>query len=298
TYAGVVDRYPRPRAQADVRLAFGKIGRHLGIDVPIEDAVRALERLGFTVERGRDALVARPPVVRTDIAIPEDLIEEIARMVGYEKLDTVMPSGPLPVPEAHPLEALRERVRDVLVGLGLQDTVSYAAIDPAWLRKLAHDGSCIAPEPLRITNPTTLAQSVMRPTLRASLLDTAVRNLRYRSGVAIFEIAPTYLPRPKELPEERWTVGVLLGGLAEPIQEGETWLTPEREYDLQDIRGIVAGLRDALRISRSLPMTAGAPGLHPGRSLRRQLDGRDAVLLGQLDPRVAAMWDAPEATFI
>jgi phenylalanyl-tRNA synthetase beta chain len=242
--------------------------------------------------------VARPPIVRTDIAIPEDLIEEIARIVGYEKLETRMPSGPLPVPEPHPLEALRERVRDVLVGLGLQDIVSYSAIDPAWLTRLTHDGSCIAPDPLRITNPTTVAQSVMRPTLRASLFDTAARNLRYRSGVAIFELAPVYLPRAKDLPEERWTVGILLAGLANPIREGETWLTPERPYEFHDIRGVVLGLRAALLITKDLPGNPGAPGLHPGRSTRREMGGRTAIVVGQVDPRVASRWDLPEATFV
>jgi len=296
--AGMVDRYPRPRPAVDVRLPFAKIARHLGIDVSNDDAVRALLRLGFAVAWDSEGLTARSPSVRTDIAIPEDLIEEIARIVGYDKLDTRMPSGPLPVPEPHPLEALRERVRDVLVGLGLQDIVSYSAIDPAWLTRLTHDGSCIAPEPLRITNPTTVAQSVMRPTLRASLFDTAARNLRYRSGVAIFEIAPAYLPRPKDLPEERWTVAILLAGLAEPVREGETFLTPERSYDGHDLRAVVRGLRDAIDAQTRAPRVRGAPGMHPGRSARLESGGRTVAVGGQVDPRVAALWGLPEASYL
>ncbi len=297
-YAGVVDRYPRPRPRVEVRLPFAKVSRHLGIAVPPDDAVRALERLGFAVTRAGDALVARPPVVRTDIAIPEDLIEEVARIVGYDKLETRMPSGPLPVPEAHPIEELRERVRDVLVGVGLQDTISYSAIDPVWLTKLTHDGSCIAPQPLRITNPTTVAQSVMRPTLRSSLFDTAARNLRYRSAVAIFEIAPVYLPRAKDLPDERWIVGILLAGLAEPVREGETYLTKEREYDGHDLRAVVRALRDAIGAQTTLKREPGAPGLHPGRSSRLEIDGRIVAAGGQVDPRVAAKWELPEATYL
>ncbi len=297
-YAGIVDRYPSPRPAVDVRLPYAKIARHLGIEIPPADAVRALERLGFSVKREDDALIARPPAVRTDIAIAEDLIEEIARIAGYERLATRMPSGPLPVPEAHPLEALRERVRDVLIGLGLQDIVSYSAIDPAWLTRLAHDGSAIAPEPLRITNPTTIAQSVMRPTLRASLFDTAARNLRHRSGVAIFEIAPAYLPRPKDLPEERWTVAILLSGLAEPVREGETFITPERPFDGHDLRGVVRGLRDAIGAQTRAPLVRGAPGMHPGRSARLEADGRTVAVGGQVDPRVAAGWELPEATYL
>ena len=241
--------------------------------------------------------MARPPAVRTDIGIAEDLIEEIARMIGYDKLTTRMPSGPLPVPEAHPREALRERVRDILVGFGLQDTISYAAIDPAWLTRLTHDGACIAPEPLRIVNPTTVAQSVMRPTIRASLFDTAARNLRFRSGVAFFEIAPVYLPRSKDLPEERWTIGIVLAGTADPVREGETWLTKERAYDLHDLRGVVAGLRDALHIEPILG-ERGAPGMHPGRTERIESEGRAVVMYGQVDPRVAAEWGLPDATYL
>jgi phenylalanyl-tRNA synthetase beta chain len=297
-YAGIVDRYPRPRQQPEVRLPFAKIAKHLGIEVSREDAVRSLERLGFAVKVDGDALVAKTPAVRTDVAIPEDLIEEIARTIGYDKLATRMPSGPLPVPEAHPLEALRERVRDVLVGFGLQDTISYSVIDPAWLKRLAADGSCIAPEPLRITNPTTVAQSVMRPTLRASLFDTASRNLRHRSGVAIFEIAPAYLPRAKDLPEERWTIGILLAGQAEPVREAETWLTKERRYDLHDLRGIVVALRQGVRAPVAVTPERGATGLHPGRSWHVDIDGRTVRLGGQLDPRVAAMWELPDETFI
>ena len=296
-YAGLVDRYPRPRPQTDVRLPFAKVSRHLGIEVPREDAVRSLQRLGFTVRTDGDALVARPPAVRTDIAIPEDLIEEIARTIGYDKLTTRMPSGPLPVPESHPREELRERVRDILCGFGLQDTISYAAIDPAWLTRLAPDGSCIAPEPLRIVNPTTVAQSVMRPTIRASLFDTATRNLRFRRGVALFEIAPAYLPRTKDLPEERWTVGIVLAGSAEPVRDGETWLTPERAFDLQDLHGVVEGLRDALHLP-PIVGERGAPGMHPGRTERIEKDGRTVVVSGQVDPRVAAMWQLPEATYL
>ncbi len=295
---GVVDRYPRPRPVVDVRLPIAKIERHLGIPVGRDDAVRALERLQFAVRVEDGELVATPPVARTDISIPEDLIEEIARSIGYDRLATRMPDGPLPVPEAHPLEELRERVRDVLVGFGLQDTVSYAAIDPSWLARLTADGTCIAPEPLRIVNPTTLAQSVMRPTLRASVLDTASRNLRFRDGVALFEIAPAYLPRAGDLPEERWSVAICLAGQGEPVRAGETWLTGERLFDLHDLQGVVTGLRDALGLGAPKETVRGAPGLHPGRSERVERSGRTVLVLGQLDPRVAERWELPEATYL
>ena len=295
---GTTDVYPNPGERTRVRVQASDIPRVLGAAISTTESVDALRRLGFEVKTRGDALDVTAPAVRTDIAIVEDIVEEVARLVGYDRIPTRMPSGPLPVHERHPLERLRERVRDVLAGFGLQETISYAAIDPAWLTRLTPDGSCLAPEPLRITNPTTVAQSVMRPTLRASLFDTAARNLRHRRGVAIFEIAPVYLPRARELPEERWTIGILLAGEAEPIGDGETWITKERPYDRHDIRGLVGGLMTAVGVTTHLPLTAGALGLHPGRSLRRQLDGRDVIVSGQLDPRVAALWGLPETTFI
>ncbi len=294
---GATDVHPRPRQQPVVKLRFSDIERVVGFTVTPEETLDVLRRLQFTTAHDGNALGVTAPAYRTDIGIAEDVVEEVARIVGYDRIPTRMPSGELPVHETHPLERLRERVRDILVGLGLQETVSYSAIEPSWLERLTPDASPLADRPLRITNPTSAAQSVMRPTLRASLLDTAQRNLRHRDGAAIFEIAPVYLPRPADLPEERWTVAVLLAGNAEPARAGETWLSRERAYDLHDMRAIVVGLRDALR----LPATKGergAPGLHPGRAEHVDDGGRTVLLWGQLDPRVAERWELPQATFV
>jgi phenylalanyl-tRNA synthetase beta chain len=297
TVVGATDVYPRPRPAPNVRLHFSDIARVLGAEISREEAVDALHRLGFTYAEHADQLVVSPPAVRTDISIPEDVIEEIARIVGYDRVPVRMPTGVLPLHERHPKEDLRERVRDVLVGFGLQETISYPLIDPAWLGRLTADAAAIAPEPLRVANPTTTQQSVLRPTLRASLLDTAARNVRHRRGIAIFEIGPAYLRRAGDLPEERWTIGILVAGQAEPVREGETWLTAPRDFDIHDLRGLVDGLHRATRSGRGATEW-GAPGLHPARSWRLMDGDRVAVIGGQIDPRVAEMWEVPGSTFI
>jgi phenylalanyl-tRNA synthetase beta chain len=299
TVAGATDVYPRPRQVPNVRLRFSDIQRVLGAEIARDEAVDALRRLGFAHAELGDQLVVTPPPLRTDIGIAEDIVEEVARIVGYDRIPTRVPTGVLPLHERHPLEQLRERVRDALVGFGLQETISYALIDPAWLGRLTADGSPIAPEPLQISNPTSLGQSVLRPTLRASLLDTAARNIRHRKGVAAFEVDPVYLPRPGDLPEERWTIGIVLAGQAEPVRESETWLTRERDWDWQDIVGLTRGLADALRLGPFDDQTRRpATGLHPGRSYSVSHRGRTAFTLGQLDPRVAEEWELPGSTFI
>src|SRR5712691_6407914 len=295
---GVVDRYPRPRARVNVRMRFSDVPRVMGIEISPEETLDILRRLQFEAAADRDTLVATPPAVRTDIVIAEDVVEEVGRIAGYDRLPTRIPDGPLPLAERHPLEEFRERARDALVGFGLQEIVSYSLIDPAWLKQLTADGSSIAPEPLRVVNPTTVSQSAARPTLRASLLDTARRNLRHRASVAIFEIAPVYLPRRADLPEERWTIGILLAGNAEPIRDGETWISRERRWDVRDLEGYVRALADALHVVHPPGERTVAAGLHPGRSIAFAHDGSTRLAAGQLDPRVAARWELPAETFV
>jgi phenylalanyl-tRNA synthetase beta chain len=294
---GMVDRYPNPRPRMNVRMRFSDVPRVMGIDIDPAETLDILRRLQFTVAADGDKLVATPPIVRTDIAIAEDIVEEVGRIAGYDRLPTRIPDGPLPLAERHPLEEFRERARDGLVGFGLQEIVSYSLVDPAWLKQLTADGTSVAPGPLRVVNPTTVSQSAARPTLRASLLDTARRNLRNRASVAIFEIAPVYLPRRADLPEERWTIGVLLAGNAQPVKDGETWLTPERRFDVQDLQGIVSGLEDLLDV-RVSGERRDAPGLHPGRSIALAHADKTYLIAGQLDPRVAGTWEVPAETFI
>src|SRR3989475_12721301 len=174
-------------------MRFSDVPRVMGIDIDPSEPLDILRRLQSTAAADGDTLVATPPVVRTDIAIAEDIVEEVGRIAGYDRLPTRMPDGPLPLAERHPLEEFRDRARDGLAGFGLQEIVSYSLIDPAWLKQLTADGSAIAPEPLRVVNPTTVSQSTARPTLRPGLLDTARRNLRNRETVAIFEIGRAHV---------------------------------------------------------------------------------------------------------
>jgi phenylalanyl-tRNA synthetase beta chain len=291
---GATDVYPKPWHRPNIKLRFSDLTRILGVEFPREESLDALARLGFQYAESGDTFVVTPPPIRTDIGITEDVVEEVARIVGYDRIPIHVPDGPLPLHERHPLEELRERVRDRLVGFGLQETVSYSLIDPAWLTRLTADGTPLAPEPIRVQNPTSVAQSVARPTLRASLLDTAARNLRHRDGLAIFEISPVYLPRAGDLPEERWTIGILVTGRA----QDQTWLTPPRDWDRWDVKGLLEALKRGINAGDFSGPGEPAPGMHPGRSSTRLHDGRPALMIGQLDPRVAERWDLPAETYI
>src|SRR5437867_4118323 len=289
-YAGIVDRYPRPRQQPEVRLPFAKVSKHLGIEISREDAVLSLERLGFAVKVAGDALVAKPPAVRTDIAIPEDLIEEIARSVGYDKLATRMPSGPLPVPEAHPFEALRERVRDMLVGFGLQDTISYSAIgillagqaEPmreaeTWLTKERpydlHDlrGIVVA---LRqaVRAPVAVTPERGAPGLhpgRSWHVDADGRTVRL-GGQLDPRVAATW-----ELPDETFIAEIDLAHLLAEIPERPAALVPPRYPSaLRDLAIIVDEARPYAEVARAI--TEAAKGAVESVSLRDVYRGAQA----------------------
>lgn len=293
----VVDRYPAPRRTPNIRVPFRHIARLLGVEYPQDEVLDALRRVGCRYAVDGDTLIVTPPAWRTDVAIAEDVVEEVARIIGYERIPTRIPEGPLPIHEPHPVEEFRERLRDVLVGLGLQEIVSYPLVHPVWLLDITSDGTSWGPAPIRVTNPLSEELSALRTTLVPSLLDTARRNLRWVPGVALFEIAPVYLPRRGDLPEERWTVGILLAGRAD-AEAPRHWVDGEaRGYDIFDLKGILEGAATALGLA--LPETEpGAEQLHPGRSYTLRAGDRVLARVGQLDPRVAERWELPAATFV
>src|SRR5439155_18917181 len=152
-----MDRYPKRRGVVNVRMRFSDIPRVLGIEIGPEETLDILRRLQFVAAADGDTLVATPPAVRTDIAIAEDIVEEVGRIAGYDRLPVRVPDGPLPLHERHPLQEFRERARDGLAGFGLQEVLASSLIDPAWLGMLTAYGSCIAPEPLLGINPMSVS---------------------------------------------------------------------------------------------------------------------------------------------
>jgi phenylalanyl-tRNA synthetase beta chain len=308
--AGVIDTDPtEPRP---LRVAFrpARIGRLLGEDVPAAEQRDLLARVGVATEPAAagtrvavaagpqpldvdvtegDALVAIVPPWRRDLVLEADVAEEVARVRGYELIPEILPHTPMPPYRASPLR-LRDTVREVLVGAGLSEAVSFALVSPAMVERFpAVEDPAVAGEgaaggrPVTVTNPLSSQHSVMRQRLLGSLLEVTDTNLRQgRADVAIFEIGKGYgaLDDGKRT-HEWWRLGFVLTGPAEI----PAWNRPARSYDVDDGQGLIDLVASVLGMPRPVytPLTDD-PTLHPGRAARVVAGDDLAGRVGELHP--------------
>ncbi|HJM54199.1 MAG TPA: phenylalanine--tRNA ligase subunit beta [Dehalococcoidia bacterium] len=246
--SGMIDEWPEHAgAIQPVDLLASDIERLLGVSYEPELVISTLETLGMGVASSEGVYTVTPPYWRPDIRIPEDLIEELARIIGYETIPTLGITGSVPEWEPNPDRDLRERIKDILSGFGMQETISYSLTTPeaeAAARPPKH-----GLEPLRVMNPLSTDQATLRTTLRHSILVVLARNARtWRGPLRMFESGRVYLDRGKGvgLPNEpEKFVGVVAG----PRSELE-WMSGEPESsDFYDAKGIVELLLAELGVS-------------------------------------------------
>jgi phenylalanyl-tRNA synthetase beta chain len=286
---------PGPEASR-VHLRDAKLSGLLGTSVPRPEAAELLSRLGFGVAEARDGLDATVPYWRrNDVSREVDLIEEVARLWGLEKLPSTLPSRHGASGLLTREQRLRRRAADALVGAGLDEAWGWSLQGPEVNRRLRLDGGQV-----RLRNPLSEELAVMRTTLLGSLLD-AVRHNRARGAedVRLFEEGAVQLDRPHgreptkaerestPLPDERLHLAALLTGRLRP----PSWREPDPPTaDFFAAKGVLAALLGALRVPWTVER-ASEPFLHPGRGARVRVAGEDAGWLGELHPGVAADWD-------
>ena len=279
---------PGPEA-ARVRLRDARVEALLGAPVPAARSEEILGALGFAVEPGAGELTAVVPHWRRgDVSQEVDLIEEVARIDGLERLPATIPSragaGGL-----SPQQRARRRVEDVLAGQGLSEAVGWSFTAPETVNRLRVSAEDPRHRRVAVANPMSEEQSVLRTTVLGSLLDVARHNAAHgRSAVRLFETGGVYAAGAAgELPDERRRLGVLLTGPASPA----SWRAPTgAPADLFAAKGVLAGLLDGLGIAWTVESGA-EPFLHPGRAATVLLGGAPVGWLGEVHPLVARDWD-------
>lgn len=281
--AGPVDDHivnvPQPQP---VTLRVERAARVIGMPLTQAQCAEPLRRLGLSVTEGESTLTVTPPPYRFDLQIEEDLIEEVARVIGYDRLPDAPPLAPV-VPRVRP-EAQRSphALRRQLAQLGYQETINFSFVEERWERDYAGNA-----DPIRLLNPIASHLSVMRSSLIGSLLAALKYNTDRRVPRArLFEIGRVFRRDPS-VPDSDTTVAGIeqprrVAGLAWGDEATLQWGVPARPVDFYDVKGDVEALL-APRCATFEP--AQHPALHPGRCARVLLDGKPIGVIGELHPR-------------
>ncbi len=307
-HPGIIDYYPHPVEPRTITFSPAEVEWLTAVQVTQQEVVDSLRALGFGVvpDEFSNNVRVTVPTYRTDIVEGADLVEEVLRMIGYDKIPSTIPVGPLPEAQGESWYDREYQVRDILIGAGLSEIITYsmtsrtrqvnilAHVDATSARALLTDhrssathttvpatqnsttSTAVAPFDVRtlpavtLVNPLSSDLDTMRLTLMSGLLETVQENSkRVRAGLRFFEVGRRYLPSEDatQQPQERRSVGIALSGPAEV-----SWL-PEmaRPADFYDLKGVVETLLNRLHISRYRFTQTQHPTFHPGRCAMLEL---------------------------
>lgn len=289
--SGHIDVYPKeiPPTVTEVRLE--RINFVLGTAIHQEEVKKIWLALQIRILEDRgDSWRLEAPSWRRDLAIEEDYIEEVARIYGYDKLEATLPYGATTQGYRSPLYNLRRKITSLLIGQGFSEVINYSFINPAHLDRLGVPAEHPWRNTVKILNPLSEEQGILRTTVIPSMISVAAANINRRNkDLMLFEMGKVYFANPDgaKQPEERWTVSLLCGGVKK-----KTWLSPEEPMDFFTLKGAIqevlagTGVKDAEYVA-----SGEIPGLHPGRAAKILVRGREIGYLGEVDPRVRADYD-------
>lgn len=268
-----------------VILRMNRLQSVLGISFESAVVADLLRRLGFVFQQENDVFHVTPPSYRFDIAIEEDLIEEIARLHGYHHLPAILPESISVMLPDNETKLHQNKIRDALTAAGYQEIVTYSFVDTSWEQELVGNA-----HPIALKNPIASNLSVMRTSLWGGLLETLTYNLnRQQIRAMLFEIGTSYHPY-----EQGFVEKVLVSGLFHGTYLPEQWGQTEREVDFYDMKMVV----DSLAPGAIEYQPAIHAALHPGQSAQLMLSGQVIGWLGKLHPKWQQHYGLNKATFL
>jgi len=294
----LADTYARPTSPRHITLRTAEVRRILGMDFGLETMERILSALEFRctpqTDDGDPRLEVEVPSHRLDVSIAADLIEDIARIHGYDAIPLTLLKDALPPQRSQPLLVGIERTRDILVGCGLSEILSYSltsldSIQRALLEAPPVDVSSY----IRVANPISQERELLRQSLLPSMLETLRANSRYRQRMALFEIGRVYLPQPEEeLPLEQRRLAIALTGPVLPASWYDGEAPPHFGY--AHLKGITETLLQRLDVPGVRFSAAAHASLHPARSAALHLADTVLGMIGEVHPQVCERFDLPE----
>ncbi|MBL0419399.1 phenylalanine--tRNA ligase subunit beta [Ramlibacter sp. AW1] len=295
--AGPIDDHVVALPQRNpVTLRAARAAKVIGMPLTPSQCQQALSRLGLEVVVDGDLLTVNPPPHRFDLSIEEDLIEEVARIVGYEKLPTTPPLAPVVARPVSESRRSRFALRRLLAALGYQETINFSFVEETWERELAGNA-----DPVRLLNPIASTMGVMRSSLMGSLLQVLRHNLDRRADrVRVFELGRVFVRDGAVVTTDSTVRGIRqpmqVGGLAYGSPDGLQWARKgQPQVDFFDLKGDI----ESLLSPRHCEFRAAThPALHPGRCAEVFLQGQSIGFVGELHPRWRQQWELPAAPML
>jgi phenylalanyl-tRNA synthetase beta chain len=280
----IIDIWEDISSTKEVTLTSKKLLGVIGIDYGLETVTSTLKSLGFKTTEKKQSdgyeVKVEVPFWRADIKIPEDLVEEVARVIGYDSVPATLPSSTTVNIVNSPIRLLKESVRDTLVNLGLQETISYPLVSLESLNFTRADSSKDI-SPLKVWNRMSPEQEYLRTSLRGSLLKIFSNNEKTgrHEAIKLFEISRIYIPVPDKQPSEKETlVGIIGGKRAE-----RNWMGTSDDMDFFDGKGIIESLSDML--GTQLDFTVGSDSiLAQGRTANILAGDKSIGVIGEILP--------------
>lgn len=281
----IIDVYPGAGEKAPVHLTEARIEQVLGISIEMEKVREVLESLAFECEEsGENSLKVSAPYWRTDIGIEDDLVEEVARISGYDDIPTTPLSGRIPPNVPDDARALRDAVKDILAGCEMQEVVNYSLSDVKGLEN-ARLGHLAELNPLKVANPLRVEQEYLRLSLRPGLLANVEHNKKYHHGpLLMFEVGKVYIPKNGELPDEQEVLAGVVTGDPEDPMDG-----------FLRAKGVLEMMLGRLGVDGQFERGEGE-GLHPGRVVQVSAQGERLAIMGEVHPEVVEAFDIDGAS--
>jgi len=294
-----IDNYPNPvPSPPTITLSTGRTNSILGTELTSDEISQTLRDLTFTVHKdSEDSITVTPPSFRVDIKEGIDLIEEVARLWGYDRIPATLPHAISHPPQKDRAVLLEKKTKETLIQQGYREIITYSFISPLDLQNLGLSAEDQRLQPLTLLNPLTEDQSSMRTTLIPGLLSTARKNIfQNNSNLKLFEVGPVFFRRESErLPEEV----KMVAGLATGLYQEESWNTDGRAVDFYDLKGCVETLLNQLRIrnvSFSLPEMN--PFLNTVNALDLMVGKQKVGFVGEILPQVLDRFQLSQQIYV
>jgi phenylalanyl-tRNA synthetase beta chain len=297
---GIIDVYPGKSKPKTIPLSAREVKRLSGLAVTIDKILEVLKDLGFECQEGDTGsqILVSVPYWRSDIKCSADLVEEVVRIIGYEKVPMTRLGSPLPQqkstlsPGARQ-SSIRDKLRNILTGFGFQEILTYPLVSLEKLQKLSPKFELEVP-PLKVANPMTKEQEYLRTSLRAGLLSTLSHNQKFeQAGIRLFEIGKVFLQRGKDLPEEKETLCAVLSGPRTEL----SWQADSDLLGFFDAKGAVEKILHQLGLKASFGVSDDEILFQGGGA--DIIIGDDKVgIVGEVHPRLAQAFELSDVASI